>query len=132
MIPQQPDNLRLNGPWRINGSRQVQSLAEQGDSPSGEAVTYECDVNLSPEQAGGSALLDLGTVENRCEVTVNDSTTLADHWPPYRLIVTGRLKKGDNKLKIVVRHQPQPTLDKSFYKPASPMLRGPVVLQLWK
>jgi hypothetical protein len=133
MIPRQPSSLRFDGPWKINGSREVRSLSEQGNSPSGgETATYEYAFNLSPEQSGLSARLDLGVVENGCEVTINDSPALSDHWPPYQLIVTGRLKQGENKLKIVVRNSPQPTLDKTFHESGPPVLRGPVVLKLWK
>ncbi len=133
MIPRHPSSLKFDGPWTLNGSRQIQSLAGQGDGASGgETATYEHTFNLSSEQSAPSALLDLGTVENGCEVTINDSPPLSDHWPPYRLIVTGRLKQGENKLKIVVRNSPQPTLDKFFHKPGAPVLRGPVTLQLWK
>jgi hypothetical protein len=56
---------------------------------------------------------------------------MIDHWPPYRFIVTGKLKPGRNTIKVVVRHKPQPTLDTFFYRPGPPEMLGPVTLRLW-
>lgn len=131
MIPHGQTIVKIDGRWTINGKPRSESLVGQAARP-GETAVYEHTFDLSPEQAKMSALLDLGSVENHCEVTLNGSSLPCDHWPPYRFVVTDRLKAGPNKLTIVVRHQPQPTLDNSFYEPAPPALRGPVVLQLWK
>jgi creatinine amidohydrolase len=130
MVPHQPSSLRLD---EISGSREGQPPTRQGDiSAGGGTATHEYAFNLSAEQSGLSALLDLGAVENGCEVTINGSPPLSDHWPPYRLIVTGWLKQGENKLKIVVRNSPQPTLDEFVHTRSSPVLAGPVVLRLWR
>ncbi|HPD29988.1 MAG TPA: creatininase family protein [Phycisphaerae bacterium] len=131
-IPRQPSNVRLGGPWTIDGELQVGALAEQvSASPGGERI-YETTFELSADQARMSAMLDLGQVVNLCEVVVNDSSPQVDHWPPYRLLVTGRLKPGVNSLKIVARNKPQPTLDKFFHTPGPPVLAGPVILRLWR
>ncbi len=131
-IPRQPSDVRLDGPWIIDGKPHATTLAKQDSiSPDGQRV-YEQTFQLSEDQSQMSALLNLGKVENLCEVIVNDSAPLVDHWRPHQVLVTGRLKPGANSLKIVVRNQPQPTLDKFFHAPSSPVLVGPVVLRLWK
>ena len=94
--------------------------------------TYEHTFELSQAEAAAAVLLDLGAVENRCEVVINGSPALTDHWPPYRFLVTGRVKPGPNTLKITVHHRPQPTLDPWYYRAGPPRLRGPVTLALWK
>lgn len=133
MVPYKATDVQLDGAWTIDGKTQKEPLASLVSAPGGAERVYELVFELTEEQAGMFALLDLGKVENHCEVAINDSETLSDHWPPYGFVVTGRVKGGANKLKVVVRHQPQPTLDKaSFYKPGSPMLSGPVVLRFWK
>ena len=131
MLPQKSMLQHLDGEWTINGQRTVKSLTEGIYGPPAEVRVYEHTFELAEAEAKMAALLDLGTVENHCEVTLNDSPTLADHWPPYRFIVTGRLRPGANKLQIVVRHKVQPTLDEFYYRVAPPRLRGPVELRLW-
>ncbi|MGQ9652204.1 MAG: creatininase family protein [Phycisphaerae bacterium] len=132
MIPRQPSDVHLNGPWTIDGKSQIASLAGQVPAPPGGERVYELTFELSADQARMFAMLDLGNVGNLCEVVVNDSPPQVDHWPPYRLLVTGRLKPGVNSLKIVARNEPQPTLDKFFHTPGPPVLAGPVVLRLWR
>lgn len=131
-IPRQPSDLRLEGPWTIDSQSQIAALVGQLPASPGGKRVYELTFELSADQSQMFAMLDLGQVQNLCEVMVNDSAPLVDHWPPYRLLVTGRLKPGVNNLKVVVYNQPQPTLDKFFHTPSSPVLAGPVVLRLWK
>ncbi|MBN1346997.1 MAG: creatininase family protein [Phycisphaerae bacterium] len=130
MIPKSPSTRILDGDWRIDGPRTVKSLHEAVYGPA-DVRTYEHTFDVSPTQAGQAALLDLGTVENLCEVTINGAPALQDHWPPYRFILTGRLKPGPNALKVVVRHKPQPFLDPWYYRPAPPKLAGPITLSFW-
>jgi creatinine amidohydrolase/Fe(II)-dependent formamide hydrolase-like protein len=132
MLPDRPIEIRLSDAWMIDGKAQAETLATQSTGAPGEQRVYEGTFDLTQDQSGMSALLDLGKVDNLCEAVLNDSSSLIDHWSPYRFMVTGRLKPGTNKLKVIVRHQPQPTLDKHFYTPGSPVLAGPVVLRLWK
>jgi len=131
MIPHEPTRRPLAGPWKINGSRTIASIAEAAYGPPGDTVTYEAEFTLSDAEAARAALLDLGTVENHCELLLNDTPPLTDHWPPYRFLVTGRLRPGANALKVTVRHKPQPTLDPFYYRPAPPRLKGPVTLLTW-
>lgn len=130
-IPHQPATRRLVGPWRLNGERTIRDLRE-GVTGSRDVQTYVHSFELSEAEADQSSLLDLGTVENQCQVVVNGSPPITDHWPPYRVLLTGLLKPGQNTLQVTVRHSPQPTLDKWYYRVAPPRLRGPVSLSLWK
>lgn len=131
-IPRRGDLLSLDENWKAGDAPMVFSLSEAIYTPPGETRVYEQQFELTAAQAGAHALLDLGKVENLCEVFVNDAPALKDHWPPYRFLVTGRLKPGINHLKVAVKRQPQPTLDGYFYQPGLPRLAGPVVLRLWE
>lgn len=130
MIPDGASVRRIDGPWRINERRTIHALSENPYGP-GDARVYEHEFELTGEEASQAALLDLGVVENHAEVMLNDAPSVKDHWPPYRVIVTGRLQAGKNRLKVIVHHQPQPTLDPWYYRVAPPRLRGPVTLSLW-
>ena len=114
----------------MDGGRTVRSLREAVYGPA-DARTYEHTFELSSGQAAQAIQLDLGTVENDCEVVVNDGPPLRDHWPPYRFILTGLVRPGANTLKIVVRHRPQPLLDPWYYRTGPPKLLGPVALSFW-
>jgi creatinine amidohydrolase len=109
MIPQDATTQPLAGPWQVNGRHTLNSLAEDLYG-SGDTRLYECAFQCSEEQASGAAMIDLGNVQNRCELRLNDGTPLVDHWPSYRFILTGMLQPGANRMKITVKHQPQPTL----------------------
>ena len=124
MLPSQPIEIKVAGDWAAEGKAPAQAGGDR---------VYEATFNLANGQEKMFALLDLGKVENYCEVVINDSASLSDHWLPYEFMATGRLKPGANKLKITVRHQPQPALrTPDFYTPAPPVLTGPVVVRLWK
>jgi len=131
MIPMVPAVRRLDGEWRINGERTIRSLVEGVYGPA-ETRIYEHTFEMSEHQVAGAVLLDLGTVENHCEVVINDGPPLVDHWPPYRFLITGQVQAGRNKLKVTVRHKPQPTLDMWYYRIAPPRLVGPVNLVMWR
>ncbi|MHC4674130.1 MAG: creatininase family protein [Planctomycetota bacterium] len=131
MIPNKPTSRQLIGPWIINGATTIHNLDEGIYGPPGQTRTYEHEFEVSETQAGQMALLDLGSVKNKCKVTINNGQTFEDHWYPYRFNLTGSLKAGKNKLKVEVKHQPQETLDKFYYRPGPPELKGPVKLILW-
>jgi creatinine amidohydrolase/Fe(II)-dependent formamide hydrolase-like protein len=131
MIPAKATSRAVDGEWRINGERTIKSLSEGVYGPADRRV-YEITFGASKAEAVGAAMIDLGVVENHCELVVNDSPSLIDHWPPYRFLVTGRIKAGPNRLRIIVHHRPQPTLDTWFYRVAPPRLVGPVRLTFWK
>lgn len=127
----------LAGPWQVNANRIIAALDEQeygpGGPPGQEPVSvYEHKFTLSAQEAGSSVMLDLGKVENHAEVLVNDAPSITDHWPPHHVLVTDRMKVGENRLRIVVRHRPQPKLDPFYYRVAPPRLRGPVRLYCWE
>jgi creatinine amidohydrolase/Fe(II)-dependent formamide hydrolase-like protein len=122
--------LTIDGQWTINDQRSIRALRENPYGP-GDVRVYEITFKLTNEQAARNALLDLGDVRNHAEVILNGQKGMIDHWPTYRFLVTGKLKEGENKLKVIVHHKPQPTLDTWFYRPAPPQMTGPVRLLLW-
>jgi hypothetical protein len=130
LVPQCPDIRTLDGTWKVNDRWGVAAISESRYGPR-EVRVYEHEFEISEAEACKNALLDLGQVANHAEVILNDSPSLVDHRPPYRFIVTGRLEPGSNKLKVVVQHKPQPTLDHWFYRPGPPAMTGPVKLHLW-
>jgi creatinine amidohydrolase/Fe(II)-dependent formamide hydrolase-like protein len=131
MIPTERTARRLDGEWAINGQWKINSLSEGVYGPADVRV-YEHAFELSEAEAAGAVQLNLGVVENHCEVVVNDAQSMTDHWPPYRFIITGRVKAGLNRLKVTVRHKPQPTLDLFYYRVGPPRLVGPVTLTFWQ
>jgi hypothetical protein len=130
LIPRDTRTRRLDGEWRVNSEWRIASLSE-GVYGSGDVRIYEHSFYLSESEARGAILLDLGVVENHCEVVINDTAPIVDHWLPYTYRVGNRLKAGSNKLKVTVRHKPQPTLDAFYYRVAPPRLVGPVTLTFW-
>ncbi len=131
MIPHNPEEHTLRGPWRINGEREVADLGEAVYGPAGQRV-YEHLFELKADEADGAIVLDLGNVANLCEVSINDGPALRDHWPPYHFVLTGRVRPGENRIKVVVRHEAQSTLDRFYYRVGPPELRGPVKLLTWE
>ncbi len=63
---------------------------------------YRKTVSLTPEQASGSAVLDLGKVAGSVEIHINGQPAGVRFAPPWRLELTGRLKAGENHLAILV------------------------------
>lgn len=122
---------RMADGWTIDGRYLPANIEQAAYGPPGEARVYERTFELSDSEAAGSALLDLGAVENWCEVAVNGLPIGRNHWPPYQFLLTGRVRPGRNTLAVTVRHQPQPSLDRFFYRSASPRLVGPVTLKSW-
>ncbi len=121
----------LNEGWTVNGQWILPRLSDAVYGPSGPSRVYECSFEMSEEEAGKRILLDIGVVENLCEVKFNDGQMISDHWAPYRIILTGRAKAGTNKLTVTVRHVQQTTLADYYYRVASPRLAAPVKLVLW-
>lgn len=63
-------------------------------------VTYERDVEY--QESGDKVLLDLGEVANIAEVWINNEK-LGTRWaPPFKFDLTGKLKEGKNRLKVLV------------------------------
>lgn len=133
VVPQDAKTLPLDDGWTVNGGWHVASLREVVYGAPGERCVYERGFVLSEAEANGHVLLDLGGVENRCEVFLNDLATpvATRHFPPYRFALDGRLRSGSNVLKVSIQHRPQDGLDHFFYRSGPPRLRGPVVLRLW-
>jgi len=83
------------------------SHADQGVKYFSGTATYTKTISAPQSwfQSGARLVLDLGTVHDIAEVSIND-TTLATLWkPPYQVDVTTALKPGDNHLRIKVTNQ---------------------------
>ncbi len=66
-------------------------------------ICYSCTISLSPEEAESDELfLDLGNVAGTAEIIVNGKKAGTRVAPPWSLEVTGYLKKGLNKLEVLV------------------------------
>jgi hypothetical protein len=111
----------VDGPWKIAfqpnlGAPESIDLAklepwsakaEEGVKYFSGTATYTKSVQAQPDwlAQGKRLVLDLGTVGDIAEVSVN-GTKVDTLWkPPYRIDVTGALKPGDNLLQIAVTNQ---------------------------
>ncbi len=111
----------VSGPWDITfppdlGAPERIQLADleswtahvdQGVKYFSGTATYTKTVSAPPSwfQSDSRLRLDLGTVHDIAEVSVN-STPLATLWkPPYQVDVTDALKSGENRLQIKVTNQ---------------------------
>lgn len=98
---------KLGAPARIELDH-LASWTEQTDPGvryfSGTA-TYEHSVAISPEwlRNGAQLVLDLGTVKDIAELSVNDEPVPAILWkPPFKADITKFVKPGSNKIAIKV------------------------------
>ena len=163
-LPTADDQLlaTVNGPWQLEfpanlgappnvSLPQLQSWTENSDTGvkyfSGTA-TYrkEIDAPSSWFRSGRSIVLDLGTVKDMAEVSVNGTPIDRVLWkPPFRVDVSHLLRPGHNRIEIKVTNlwpnrmigdlQPGVTKRYTFtdfhaFKPDSPLLEsgllGPV------
>ncbi|MGW9137337.1 glycosyl hydrolase [Streptomyces sp. NPDC055681] len=125
--------LALDGDWTL-------TLAKDGAEPvtrplaswvdldplfSGSG-TYTKDVTLDPATLDGRRfLLDLGTVREVAQVTLNGLAFAPAVWAPYVVDVTEGLKPGVNHLSVRVSN----TLSNERKKPLPSGLVGPVTLR---
>lgn len=113
-VPRLVKRLDIDGPWKVSFDPAWGGPASIGfdrlvdwtthEEPgvrhySGTAVYQKSFRSEDPE---GPAVLDLGMVESLCEVTLNGED-LGVLWTyPFRVDVTGKLRKGDNELRVKV------------------------------
>jgi hypothetical protein len=113
-----PEPVKITGPWQVTFPRELgapesavfDKLISWTDSPdkgikyfSGTA-TYGIDFTLPSGfvGAGRSCMLDLGTVKNLAEVTLNGKN-LGILWKaPFRVNITEALQPGVNKLELKI------------------------------
>jgi hypothetical protein len=108
----------VDGPWSVTFDKgpcapaaisfdQLASWSDSGDAKlkyfSGTA-TYTRTLKVSTDQLSGPGRvwLDLGSVKNFAEVTVNGKSLGIAWKPPFRVDATAALKAGDNALAIKV------------------------------
>jgi hypothetical protein len=65
-------------------------------------VLYRTEVKIPASDSGQRRFLDLGQVQHYAEVWLNGELAGTLLWPPYRLELTPRLKKGTNDLVLIV------------------------------
>ena len=63
---------------------------------------YTTRVQLTSKEAQTKAMLDLGKVAGTAEVQVNGKSVAVKVAPPWMVDVTGFLKKGENKVDVLV------------------------------
>jgi len=84
------------GPWNESSDAGVKYFSGVG--------TYTKMIQAAPDwfKKGSKIYLDLGSVKDLAEVTVNDKNLGLVWHPPFRLDVTGELKPGANHVQIKV------------------------------
>lgn len=114
-------------------------------------ATYQKQVSISQEwlQSGSRLILDLGTVKDFAEVSVNGKSVGGILWkPPFRVDISEAVRPGQNKLEVKVTNlwpnrmigDLQPGVTKTYtftdfhaFKKDSPLLEsgmlGPVTIQ---
>ena len=96
-------------------------------------VRYSTTVTLSEDEAERTVALDLGKVVATAEVHINGKKVGVCVSPPWRLDITGHLKKGENTIEVLVyntlanHYQTIPTPDRYRGNPTSGLF-GPVRL----
>jgi hypothetical protein len=108
-LPGPTESLEIRGTWRLRLGRMEKELprltswtedpATRHFSGRGE---YEIELQVPARLARGQATLDLGAVGTVAEVWLNGREAGVAWMQPYRLDVTGRLRPGANRLRVVV------------------------------
>lgn len=94
-----PESIALESlaPWN-----QISTLSDEAKAFSGTA-TYEIDFNADSSMINStSCFLNLGRVANIAEVEINGAHVGTLWCEPYCIDVSGKIKQGENKLKIKV------------------------------
>lgn len=131
--------LTVEGPWKVQwegrpGEIEMRTLRSWTELPdlryfSGRA-TY--DATLRVADPAGTRVLDLGTVREAAEVWINGRRAGVAWKLPYRVDVTGLLRKGDNQMRVVVANTllnyvlSQPAKDYSAVEARYPEIGKPI------
>ncbi len=102
-----PPNLGAPATLRMETLESWTASRDEGVKYFSGTATYTKTISAPSTwfHAGAKLLLDLGTVNDLAEVSVNDKA-LGTFWkPPYRVDVTGVLKPGANRLEIRVTNE---------------------------
>lgn len=102
-----PSGLGAPASVSIGSLKSWTESADAGVKYFSGTATYTKTFNapLALSRSGKHVLLDLGTVRDIAEVTLN-GTPLGAVWaPPYRVDVTKALKRGTNRLEITVTNE---------------------------
>jgi len=121
-------NFSLEGEVEQRQIRELQSWTEFGFPHYSGSAVYEKCFDVPPDFAAGILVLDLGDVHDTAEVWLNEKFVGVRVWRPYHFDVTEHVKKGGNKLKIIVTN----TLENEFNRNPLPSgLLGKVRLLLF-
>ncbi len=117
-VSEAPSELKLDGPWTVRFTPgwgapeqavfpKLQSWTEHADEGiryySGSAVySMRFDVSPSAVKTGRKVVLDLGSVKNFAEVTLNGKSLGVLWKAPYAVDVTDVIKSGSNHLEVRV------------------------------
>jgi hypothetical protein len=85
----------LVGPAKVSG---LQSWYKCGLQQYTGYIDYETTVTL--DRLSPKMSIDLGDVKYMAEVFVNGQSVGARLWPPFNFDISGKLKQGENKIKI--------------------------------
>ncbi len=109
-----PGPLAINGPWTVtfppgrgapgqielHGLRSLSKHNDTGVKHFSGTATYSCTFTLLKIQRGDRLFLDLGSVANLAEVTVNGQHLGVLWKPPFSVEVTSAVQAGKNTLTI--------------------------------
>jgi hypothetical protein len=102
-----PPNLGAPAAARFAALETWTANADAGIKYFSGTATYRQSLVAPPEwfRAAGSLILDLGTVKDLAEVSLNGKP-LGIRWkPPYQYDVTGVLRRGANQLEVKVTNE---------------------------
>jgi len=102
-----PPNLGAPETMRISGLESWTAHADEGVKYFSGTATYAKTVEAPQTwfQSGAQLVLDLGTVCDIAEVSINGRSVAILWKPPYRVDVTGALRPGENQVQIRVTNQ---------------------------
>jgi hypothetical protein len=93
---------------------------------------YRKTVSLSPEQARGAVVLDLGRLVATAEVRVNGQVAGIRVAPPWRVDISQQVKAGENRIEVLIYNtlaNHYATIPTRYRGDPTSGLLGPVILQ---
>jgi hypothetical protein len=82
--------------------------------------TYEVAFTFQVASREGDLYIDLGEVGVAAELFLNDRSCGRRMWPPYRYLVTGAVRDGENRLRVRVTNTLANAIQESYGTGAAP------------
>jgi hypothetical protein len=124
-------------PIRLECARGVTTLGDWSKAGALECYSggawYRRTVTLTPEQARGTVVLDLGRVVATAEVRVNGHIAGIRVAPPWRVDLTGQVRPGANRIEVLVFNtlaNHYTTIPTRYRGDPTSGLLGPVMLEV--